>query len=91
MPCRQYTLGAERKTDFLTGIHINSSITEDEIALKEKSEHGNNRNISFQDEAQIRRLNRKALNLLEGLIEFKENILHHVGECFLYPGLVGSV
>ena len=30
----EYTLGAERKTDFLTGIHINSSITEDEIALK---------------------------------------------------------
>lgn len=86
-----YTLEAERKTSFLTGIGINSSITEAEKRMcpghcdREWSEL----------ECRISKLNQRAICLTEGLIAFKEKVLKDMSDCqlftFNYPLLVEHI
>lgn len=89
----QYTLNAERKTQNLTGISINSNITKREHQLKGMALK---RNINIrQIEFRVRRLNRRVLNLLNSFISFKERILRDVQICKLftanYPLLIEHI
>lgn len=86
-----YTLGAERRTSFLTGVDIDSRITELEKQLK----CGDFEGCSGRMMQSVRMLNKRALCLLNGLIEFKEKILNEVTECkmftFNYPLLIEHI
>lgn len=69
-----FTLPAEQRTSFLSGIPIDTRITRAEHHLRAAnscSEHSELFRL-------IHRLNRRALRLLNGLISFKENILRAV-------------
>lgn len=69
-----FTLPAEQRTSFLSGIPIDTRITRVEHNLRAAnscSEHSELFRL-------IHRLNRRALRLLNGLISFKENILRAV-------------
>ncbi|HJB01895.1 MAG TPA: DUF2935 domain-containing protein [Candidatus Mediterraneibacter merdavium] len=76
----RFTLTAERQTQRLSGIPINSRITQAEERLRAGCECGADRGQMQQ----IRRLNRRAIELLNGLIAFKEEILREVNSCRLY-------
>ena len=88
----EYTALAERQTANLTGIPINHEITGRTLRLKPRESR--NQNLSHM-QTQIRRLNRTALKLLDGLIDFKETILKCVsqGELFTmnYPLLIEHI
>jgi hypothetical protein len=87
----EFTLFSEENTERLSGIKINSDITRQELALRP-----NNTNCVeaciFHD---VEALNAKVLDLLEELIEFKENILRNVLTCkmytFNYPLLIEHI
>lgn len=91
----EFTIPAERRTEALTGIAIDSRISELELALR----CGDDANLSnFRDKAllnQIHELNRRSLRLLNGLIHFKEAILREVknGNLFTsnYPLLIQHI
>lgn len=91
----EFTIPAERRTQALTGIPIDSSISEMELALRcqDTSDSVLIRNRSFLN--QIHQLNRRALRLLNGLISFKESILREVkvGNLFTanYPLLIEHI
>ena len=70
----EFTALAEKQTEALIGIAINSEITSRELRLNE----GCPCNISLETGCQVRRLNQRALDLLSGLISFKERILGSV-------------
>lgn len=89
----EYTMGAEKRTSFLTGISIDSRITAAEKNLRamgqcEFSSHKIPRK-------RIRELNQRALRLTSGLISFKEKILKDMSGCrlftFNYPLLVEHI
>ncbi len=86
-----FTIPAERKTSRLTGISIDSRISEMEKNLRAGQGTGRNRAVIRM----VNRLNERALGLLNGLIQFKENILREVGRCRLftvnYPLLVQHI
>lgn len=75
----EFTDAAERQTEKLTGISINHNITKKTLRLT----CGNccKTDDSF---CQVKSLNQTALNLLNGLISFKEEILHKVLCCQMY-------
>lgn len=76
----EYTYNAERKTEDLTGILIDSSIT-----LLEKSLSSNcYMYIPRGIEQSVCHLNNVALSLLDGFIKFKEKILRNVLSCNLF-------
>ncbi|MBP3380559.1 MAG: DUF2935 domain-containing protein [Ruminococcus sp.] len=75
----EFTLVAERQTEKLTGIPINSSITRRELNLG-SSGCRDIANISRQ----VKALNRTALRLLDGLIALKEEILNRVLCCQMF-------
>lgn len=76
----EYTVMAERQTHRFTGIPIRTGITRRELQLQPcYSMRWNQRTAQ-----QIRNLNQKVLCLLDGLIMFKEKILHEVVSCNLY-------
>lgn len=86
-----FTLGAEKKTQFLTGIPINSCITVSERQFRRGC-------ICCCTNEMIRRtriLNERALQLVTGLIRFKETILNEVLECRMftanYPLLIKHI
>lgn len=85
-----YTLAAERQTRQLSGISIDSGITELELQLQWGRLRVNRTLLE-----RIQRLNRRALRLLDGLISFKEAILREVGACHLftanYPLLIEHI
>lgn len=87
----EFTLDAERGTSHLGGIPIDSSITRREMNLKRMSDMGEER----ENIRRIQRLNERAVELLDGLIAFKESILREVGECRLftanYPLLIQHI
>ncbi len=76
----EYTLGAEKKTEELTGIIINKDITLMESNLKLETGY----TTEMASEAIVRSLNNRALGLVNGLISFKERILSEVLSCKLY-------
>lgn len=87
-----FTEMAEMQTESFTGIRINKEITARELQMSA-------RNSSWQDVSgrfrQVQRLNNMALSLLDGLIEFKENILNKVLNCEMftmnYPLLIEHI
>ncbi len=86
-----FTLGAEKQTGFLTGVDIDSSITKAEKALT----CGREENVSCEMMQAVKNLNRRAINLISGLIELKEKILKEVSACrlftFNYPLLIEHI
>lgn len=87
----RFTLPAEHKTSYLTGIPINSRITEQEKCLKAGSRCSRTREQMMM----VSQINRKALELVGGLIEFKEEVLREVSVCRLftanYPLLIQHI
>lgn len=76
----EFTLKAEKQTQSLTGISIDSEITEAEKKLRAGCTFMPDRRMVQN----VRMLNRRMLNLLNGLIAFKEEILREVRNCRLY-------
>ncbi|MDZ4910491.1 DUF2935 domain-containing protein, partial [Clostridium perfringens] len=86
-----YTLGAEEKTQALTGIEIDRNITIMESRLRS----GNNPQVSPNLVNYVNQLNMNAKRLLNGLINFKKRILTGVLSCNLftvkYPLLIEHI
>lgn len=86
----EFTYEAERQTEKFTGIHINSNITQKELRLN--SCKCNESSDIFR---QVKALNRTALNLLNGLIALKEEILGKALNCKMftmnYPLLIEHI
>lgn len=86
-----YTIPAEKRTSSLTGIAINTRISEMEHYLKANCEKNDNRMLAQT----VNQLNDRALGLLNGLIDFKEKILCEVNDCRLftanYPLLIEHI
>lgn len=78
----EFTYNAERKTEDLTGILIDSSITLLEKRLSSNCQIYISRDI----EQNVWHLNNAALSLLDGFIKFKERILRNVLSCNLFTG-----
>ncbi|MBR2176986.1 MAG: DUF2935 domain-containing protein [Clostridia bacterium] len=89
-----FTALAEKQTEQFTGISINKNLTQRELKLRSGCSKCNH-NISTEKYRQVKRLNRTALNLLDGLITFKENILNNVLNCRMftmnYPLLIEHI
>lgn len=88
----EFTALAERQTERFTGIPIDKEITAQTCRLKQRERQCG----SFAHlQGKVRRLNRTALKLLDGLISFKENILNCVLRCELftmnYPLLIEHI
>lgn len=87
-----FTFFAERKTSRLTGVSIDSRITRDEQRMKSKSHNSCNMK---QRNRKVCEINRRALNLLDGLIAFKEHLYREVTQCGLftanYPLLIQHI
>lgn len=83
-----FTLDAEKKTEYLTGVPINSEITVREKNLQPGPIRENNRELLRM----VHCINDRAVKLLNGLITFKEKILCEVsgGKLFTanYPLLI---
>lgn len=87
-----FTLNAEKQTERFTGIAIDTRITEMELRLRGYDNRSEPNSRMFQ---KVAVLNRTALRLLNGLIEFKENILANVKSCRMftmnYPLLIEHI
>ena len=82
----EFTLTAERQTEKLTGIPINSNITKRELNLSSCNCHDIANRFG-----QVRALNRTALRLLNGLIALKEEILDKVLGCYGKQSFISSM
>lgn len=87
----KFTIPAEQKTSSLTGIPINSRISEMEHKLKPECGKSDNQMAVRM----VNQLNDRALCLLNGLIDFKEQVLCEVKACRLftsnYPLLIEHI
>lgn len=87
----EFTIPAEKRTSLLTGIPIDSRISERELSLSTGTRRIDNRELANM----IFSVNERSLKLLNGLIEFKESILNEVGNCTLftanYPLLIQHI
>ena len=76
----EYTQEAERQTRRLTGISIDTQITRAEERLRA----GVMNSSSLELEERVRQLNQRVIQLVGGLLDFKERVLSNVLECNLY-------
>ena len=76
----EFTLPAERRTESLTGVAIDSRITQQQMGLKAECED----KVSGEVQSAVSRLNQRAIQLLDGFIDFKQNILEEAGKGRLY-------
>lgn len=87
----EFTIPAEKKTEELSGIPIDSRISLMEKQLRPGCGRGENRELNKR----VRELNEWAVRLLNGLIDFKERILKEVGKGKLfnanYPLLIKHI
>lgn len=87
----EFTREAECKTEFLTGIDINTKLTDKEKDLCPRESWMESR----ENMQRVHQLNQRALRLTSGLIEFKEQILKDMADCqlftFNYPLLVEHI
>jgi len=88
----KFTDLAEKKTEGFTGIKINREITNRELRLNcSKCQD----NINPKLNCRIHQLNRRAIELLHGLISFKELVLKNVLNCDMftmnYPLLIEHI
>lgn len=88
----EFTALAERQTECFTGIPIDKELTRRTLRLKPRDRQCGS---TAQLVSKVRRLNRKSLQLLDGLISFKETILKCVlqGQMFTmnYPLLIEHI
>ena len=86
-----FTIPAEKRTENLSGISIDSRISEMEQNLRSGCIMEENCELSQI----IQQINERSLRLLDGLIDFKENILEEVGKGSLfntnYPLLIKHI
>lgn len=73
------TMQAEIKTINLSGIYIDTSITQSELNLKDGLPTASSKLV-----ASISNINRQTINLVKRLIDFKNDILNNVLSCKLY-------
>lgn len=89
----EFTFLAEKQTEHLTGIEIDKAITAKELRLKGNLNRCNS--ICAETVCAVKKLNKRALSLLDGLIRFKENILNNVTCCKMftanYPLLIEHI
>ena len=87
----EFTIPAERRTQQLSGVPIDSRITEEELRLRSRSCSED----FMETDGMVTEINRRALRLLDGLIDFKENILEEVSRGRLfnanYPLLIQHI
>lgn len=87
----EFTVSAEQRTEQLSGVVFVSSITEREKALRAGYDSGGDNALT----ATVDAINRRALRLLNSLIDFKENILEEVKRgrifTFNYPLLIEHI
>lgn len=87
----EFTISAEERTSFLSGITIDTDITRMEQNLRCEPWAGNNRRVLQM----VHQINRRAFQLLNGLINFKEAILREVSAgklfTFNYPLLIQHI
>lgn len=87
----KYTLNAENASSYFTGIQIPTKITQAEMSL---SSGGNFENVRGLDQ-QVYLINKRAIELLTSLIQFKSNILTNVISCRMftvnYPLLIDHI
>lgn len=87
----EYTLDTERKTEYYTGIEINSKITDMELKMKFNEEKGVDNKILNA----VKRLNTMAIKSLDGLIDLKAKVLKDVEDCRIftsnYPTIIGHL
>lgn len=87
----EFTIPAERRTESLSGVSIDSRIS----MIQQRLRPGCVRNNSRQLFEVVKRLNERSIELLNGLIEFKEDILEEIGRCRLfttnYPLLIEHI
>lgn len=85
----QYTLEAEKATAFFTGVSIRTKLTQAEKGLMGGNE------VNQVLERRVAMLNRRALSLLEDIIQFKNVILSDVLNCKMftvnYPLLIDHI
>lgn len=74
-----YTLKAEEKTQNLTGIPINRNIT-----IQEQKLHWSKECHEKELRMRVQSLNKRAVELLDGFIGFKEKVLKEVECCHMY-------
>jgi Domain of unknown function (DUF2935) len=86
-----YTLSTERKTEYYTGIEINSKIT----IMESKLEGKDNTEFDAKIISCVKRLNTRAIKLLDGLIDLKTRVLNGMLSCKLftvnYPLLIEHI
>ncbi len=87
----EFTLDAEKRTECLSGIPINTEITRTEQQLHSE----NCMNINREIVRMVQQINERSICLLNGLIIFKENILKEMDNgrlfTFNYPLLVEHI
>lgn len=87
----EFTIHAEKRTEYLSGVAFNTELTRMEQNLRPGSYRENNRELMRM----VHRINERALHLLNGLIDFKENILREVENgrlfTFNYPLLIEHI
>lgn len=87
----EFTAWAEKQTERFTGIPIDREMTNHSLCLRP----GDCRCNLNHMQGKVRRLNRTALKLLAGLIDFKETILKRVLRCEMftlnYPLLIEHI
>lgn len=85
----QYTVKAERLTNFYTGVPFNTNLTKSQLMLMPDDRH-----ISLNEHA-VDSLNYRSYRLTAALADFKERLLHNVIECKVftlnYPLLIEHI
>lgn len=77
-----FTLNAEKKTEFYTGIHINTDITDEELRLIKR---GNNKlGVTPNIVKAIEEINNCIIEVLKEVIEFKDKIKAYVNDCKMF-------
>lgn len=87
----EFTINAEKRTECLSGVPFNTELSRMEHSLRSGSCRENNREILRI----VHQINERSICLLNGLIDFKENILREVGNgrlfTFNYPLLIEHI
>lgn len=87
----EFTIDAEKQTECLSGVSINTEISRMEKNLRPISRFENSREL-FRT---VHRINERSIELLDGLIALKEDILQEVTEgrifTFNYPLLIEHI
>lgn len=79
----EFTHRTERQTSRLTGTFLNHRLTDRQMSLKGR-DCGDDFRVSQELRRQVGRLNRDALKLVEGLIDYKQRLLDCMHSCKLF-------